>query len=360
MADSKNMSYLNSLLLANIRSSYIKDSLNLYIIIPMGVIGTILNLITLIILSKKTFNDVNIYKIMKVYSLNSLLITFFISFIFLFSPYVLLELSKSIIGRIYICDLVNWFYLFFFIFGNCLDILLNLERALEYSNGYAKIKQFSPYLICFIILILCVIIHIPSDLAVLHTPDDELYVKLRLCYATTFATNSITKVILIVSYIIEGPFLMVLAVGSNILAYISYKSFMKRKQELIINNRERGIELTENETRKQAKTEKMNLKLLVMTIYLTIFSIISHLLQFGAQLIIFVFPSYFCLTVYVWSQYIYIFIIVLKHFCTIFFYYNFNLKFKRRLLSFFCKKFEINLLTNLPSNNIPLSSRNYI
>ena len=102
MADSKNMSYLNSLLLANIRSSYIKDSLNLYIIIPMGVIGTILNLITLIILSKKTFNDVNIYKIMKVYSLNSLLITFFISFIFLFSPYVLLDLSKSIIGRIYI------------------------------------------------------------------------------------------------------------------------------------------------------------------------------------------------------------------------------------------------------------------
>ena len=101
----------------------------------------------------------------------------------------------------------------------------------------------------------------------------------------------------------------------------------------------------------------MNLKLLVMTIYLTIFSIISHIIQFGAQLIIFVFPSYFCLTVYVWSQYIYIFIIVLKHFCTIFFYYNFNLKFKRRLLSFFCKKIEINRSRDIPSNNIPLSAR---
>ncbi len=122
---------------------------------------------------------------------------------------------------IYICNLTNWFYLLFFFFGNCLDILLNLERALEYSNGYAKIKQISPYFICFIILVLCIIIHIPSDLAASHTPDDQLYVKLRLCYATTFATNSITKLILIVSYIIEGPFVMVLAVGSNILITFS-------------------------------------------------------------------------------------------------------------------------------------------
>jgi hypothetical protein len=202
-------------------------------------------------------------------------------------------------------------------------------------------------------LVLCIIIHIPSDLALSHTPDDQLYVKLRLCYATTFATNSITKMILIVSYIIEGPFVMILAVGSNILAYISYKSFMKRKQELTINNRERGVELNENETRKQAKIEKMNKNLLIMTFYLTFFSIISHIIQFVAQLIIFVFPAIIGLTVYVWSQYIYIFMIVLKHFFTIFFYYNFNSIFKRSLLSFICKKIEINRSSNMPTNNIP-------
>ncbi len=48
---------------------------------------------------------------------------------------------------------------------------------------------------------------------------------------------------------------------------------MKRKQESMNNNR--SAELTEIEKRKQAKTEKMNKKLLMMTIYLTIFSIIS-------------------------------------------------------------------------------------
>ncbi len=128
---------------------------------------------------------------------------------------------------------------------------------------------------------------------------------------------------------------------------------MKRKQELTINNRERGVELNKRETRKQAKIEKMNKNLLIMTFYLTFFSIISHIIQFVAQLIIFVFPAVIGLTVYVWSQYIYIFMIVLKHFCTIFFYYNFNSIFKRSLLSIICKKIEINRSSNMPTNNIP-------
>jgi len=57
--------------------------------------------------------------------------------------------------------------------------------------------------------------------------------------------------ILIVSYIIEGPIIMILVIGSNILAYISYKSFMKRKQES--TNVNRSAELTESEKRREDK-----------------------------------------------------------------------------------------------------------
>ncbi len=59
---------------------------------------------------------------------------------------------------------------------------------------------------------------------------------------------------------------MILVIGSNILAYISYKSFMKRKQES--TNVNRSAELTEREKRKQAKTEKMNQKLLICSLFL--------------------------------------------------------------------------------------------
>jgi len=230
MVNSTNMSYLNSLLLANIRSSYIKDSLNLYLIEPMGIIGTLLKLIAFTILSKKTFSNHNIYKLMKINNLISLGITFIISFIFLFTPAVLFELSISKIGRIYICSIIPWFYLLLFLYGNCLDILMNLERALSFSDGYQRIKQIPTYFICFIAFILCAIIRIPSDLAYTYTSDDELYIKLRLCYLTSFGLKPAGKMILLASFIIEGPIMMILVIGSNLLAFVSYKRFMKRKK----------------------------------------------------------------------------------------------------------------------------------
>jgi len=333
-----NISYLNSVLLANMRTTYLLDALRLYLTTPIAIIGTILNTISIFILSTKSFRKIKIFKIMKVYNLASLIITFGLSFSFLVAPYIFFDLSTSIITRIYSCSLKNWIFLLFFFYGNCLDILMNLERALSYSNGYQKIKQISPYLICSIVLIMCMIIHIPSDLALTFTPADQ-----------------ITKMILIVSYIIEGPIVMILVIGSNILAYISYKSFMKRKQES--TNVNRSAELTEIEKRKQAKTEKMNKKLLMMTIYSTIFSIIIHLIQFGAQLIIFAFNSKISLLLFAWIYFIYSSIIIFKHFFTIFFYYFFNQNFKVKLLSLIGKKGRNNLNVPSRSNNNNIQNR---
>jgi hypothetical protein len=65
-----------------------------------------------------------------------------------------------------------------------------------------------------------------------------------------------------------------------------------------------------------------------MTIYLTIFSIISHFIQFGAQLIIFVFSSKITTILYGWIRFAFLFIIIFKNLLTIFFYYFFNSNFK--------------------------------
>ena len=282
-----NLSYLNSLLLANIRSTYLTDALYLYLMVPMAIIGTFLNMINIFILTKKTFTNINIYKIMIVYSLNSFIISFITIFSgLLFNPHILFDLSISEIGRIYTCYISTLIIPMFYFYGNCLDILMNLERALSFSSKYQKLKQTSPYLICFIVLIVCIIIHLPSDFSRNHVPNDQLYVTLRLCSITQFATASITQMILIVSYIIEGPIVMILEIGSNLFAYISYKSYMKRKEQLTINNNNgRSTELTESEKRKQAKTEKMNQKLLMMSVNLTLFSILSHIIQFLCKFI---------------------------------------------------------------------------
>jgi hypothetical protein len=229
MSNLGNISFLNSLLLSNLRTTYLTDALNLYLIVPMAILGTYFNFVTLTILSKKSFRKMNIYKLMLIYSLISFIITLFMIFFFFYTSHILFEISISEIGRIYSCDLINWFLMFFF-YGNCIDILINVERALSFSNKFDKLKQTSPFLICFIVFIICVVIHLPSDLSQSFTSNDELYVKLRLCYVTSFATQPITRLILLISIIIEGPVVMILVIGSNILAFVSYKSFLKRKQ----------------------------------------------------------------------------------------------------------------------------------
>ncbi len=125
---------------------------------------------------------------------------------------------------------------------------------------------------------------------------------------------------------------MILVIGSNILAFVSYKSFLKRKRtalELISFNNNRAIihQQTSIERRKLDKNEKMNQKLLKMTVFLSIFSIITHIIQFGAHLVIILFSSNNTL-VYSWAFYIFTFMVIFKHFFTIFFFYHFNIKFK--------------------------------
>jgi len=339
MSNLENISYLNGLLLSNIRTTYLTDALNLYLIVPMAVIGTYFNFVTLTILGKKSFRKMNIYKLMLIYSFISFIITLFMIFFFFYTPHILFEMSISEIGRIYSCNFINWFLMFFF-YGNCIDILINLERALSFSNKFEKLKKTSPYLICFIVFIICVLIHLPTYLSETHTSNDELYIKLRLCYATSFATEPITRLILLISIIIEGPVVMILVIGSNILAFVSYKSFLKRKQTALeltrFNNNNEPIDhqLTDIEQRKQDKKEKMDKKLLKMTIFLTIFSIITHIIQFGAQLVTILFSSNNKL-VFAWAFFILSFMVIFKHFFTIFFYYSFNSKFKTYLDYFY-------------------------
>ena len=320
MSNLENISYLNSLLLSNIRTTYLTDALNLYLIVPMAVIGTYFNYVTLTILSKKSFRKMNIYKLMLIYSLISFIITLFMIFFFFYTPHILFEIIISEIGRIYSCNFI--------------------ERALSFSNKFDKLKQTSPYLICFIVFIICAVIHLPTYLSATHTSTDELYIKLRLCYVTSFATQPITRLILLISIIIEGPFVMILAIGSNILAFVSYKSFLKRKQttlELTRFNNNRAIihQLTDIEHRKIVKKEKMNQKLLKMTVFLTIFSIITHIIQFGAQIILILFSSTNNKSLYAWTFFIFSFVVIFKHFFTIFFYYLFNYKFKVNLNYFY-------------------------
>jgi hypothetical protein len=130
------------------------------------------------------------------------------------------------------------------------------------------------------------------------------------------------KILLIISYTLEGPVVFILLIATNILAINSYRKFNQRKELIDQTN---NIEmLAEGELRKKSKIEKTDRKLLMMTSYLSLISILTNLLQFTAQFFYFIMTTLNPKTVG-WLIFASIFSQAFKQFYSIIIYYNYKL-----------------------------------
>ena len=315
--------------LSNVRSSWLQEILTLYMIVPMGAIGTILNLISLSIFLKKSIRKIAFFKYLIILSLVNSIIASNQIFYFYFMPNLFYNLTISINGRIFATVGINDIIVYFFFLGNLIEIMINIERALYFSEGYQRIKKISPYLLSFFILVLSLIIFTPNFLSIKVVPEDLVYILYRVTMPTDFALSKIGKLVLIVCYILEGPVVFILLIVTNIIALISYKRFNKRK-ELI--ERANNIEMmSEGEIKKKNKIEKMDRKLMIITSYLNFISILAELIQFTGQFFFFIVPTLNPKTMG-WLIFASILSIALKQFTSIIIYYNYKI-FRKELKS---------------------------
>ena len=278
---------MKSEFLANIQINHYTDALALYLIVPLASLSTLFNFISFLIFCRKSFNQIALFKYMRIYTFSSFIVSFSLIFYFFFAPFTFYELSISFISRVYICKLTqSYITLFIFLYQNTLDIFINIERALNFSSRFNSFKKISPYLICFMILIVCILIHGPNYLLYNLVSDEDLYIKLRYCEKTAFTESNLGKLLLIISYLVEGPVVLIAVIVTNIISMVSFLRFMKRKAQL--NARRASVNESELEKRKR-KDEKINRQLLFMTFYLSIFSILNHIVQISSQFVLFVF-----------------------------------------------------------------------
>ena len=120
-------------------------------------IGVALDLISLRIFLIKSLRKIKLFEYMIVLSIVNSLIAFSQIFIFLFSPNLFFELSLSYTGRLFSFLGVNDIYFYFSILNNLIEIMINIERALYFSEGFEKFKKISSYLIMFLVLIVYLI-----------------------------------------------------------------------------------------------------------------------------------------------------------------------------------------------------------
>ena len=217
------------LLISNIKSSWLQEILFLCTVVPMGLIGTVLNLMSLSIFVKKSIREIALFKYLIILSIINSIIAFTQVFLFYFMPNLFYDLALSFNGRLFITFGVNDIIFYFFFLSNLIEIMINIERAIYFSVWFQNFKKISPYLICCFILILSLIIYIPNFLSLKMVPEDLIYVLYRTTMPTDFTLSKIGKITLSISFILEGPVIFILLIVTNIIAFISYKRFNKRK-----------------------------------------------------------------------------------------------------------------------------------
>ena len=327
-ANSTEPNDLKTLLLANIQFNKYTDAFNIYLIVPSASLSTLLNLICFDIFRKKSFDSVPFFKYMRVYTLASFIVSLSLMFCFYFAPFTLPQFLLAYTARVFACKIFPSFVTaFFFFFENALEIFINIDRAVSFSSKFDRFKKISPYLISLILLLVCALINGPVFLLYDIVEDSELPKTLRLCRLSQFSKSYSGKLFLMISFVIQGPVVLVLVIATNVIAMVSYRRYLKRKTQA---NELQDLAHREIMTEEQKKNEKINKNLLFMTFYLSIFSVVNHSIQFSSQFVIFIFalqPS-----VSAWFIFTYTLNFVLKNLMNIFFFYNYSNQFKNDLL----------------------------
>ena len=97
---------IKSIFYMSVFSTWTRDSIYLFLVTPMGLLGVMLNSISFGICILKQFRSQPLFKYLQVYTFNSLILSATLSCSFLISPRYLFDLSTSLSARIFKCYLV--------------------------------------------------------------------------------------------------------------------------------------------------------------------------------------------------------------------------------------------------------------
>jgi hypothetical protein len=159
-----------------IDSSWQMDSIYLFVISPMSLIGFILNICCFfILLPKNKIKQARLYKYLRIYSFNSSVICFINAFIFFsFSPKYF-KYTFEYLVRFYRCKIIGYFSICLYIFGNILDVLIALDRLSIYLNKKMdKFNEIKPYKKCVLLFLICLILNLPLLLSITVSINQDL------------------------------------------------------------------------------------------------------------------------------------------------------------------------------------------
>ena len=243
MNSSSSFEMIKKIFLLKLGSSQVLDSIYLFVICPMGILGTCLMTISLALLFQRDFRKEAFFQYLQVLTLANLIQAACMIFMYFKAPYYLFDSAKSMGARIYNCKILSSYVVaLFFFYGDAIFLLLNLERMAIFSSRYKSFNKINPYLACFILLVVCELFNLPTFFVYNVPTDDEIDVALSslenvlafkgLCPKTLFGASLLGQGLNIFGYVVKGFIVLVIDVAINFLSVFCIRDFYKKKQIL--------------------------------------------------------------------------------------------------------------------------------
>ena len=261
-------------------STWLLDSVYLFIISPLGFVGFVLNILFLFFLLPRMqqLNKLRLYKYLMCYSINSSVICFLLTFIFIhFSPRYFEFTFTTYVSKFYRCHLLAYVILGLCLFGYLLDIVILIDRlSLFLNHKISRLNQSKPFTKCFVILIICLLINTPLlfSMKINNQPNESS--PSNFCTPTKFANSKEGFIVSIILIFIRDILALIFEIFMTGLSIYYYKNFSSKSlHSFYFINTNNSISFAF----RKVKSRKSNgRRLLLMSIYLSILSIISHLI----------------------------------------------------------------------------------
>ncbi len=231
--------------LLDIGNSWILEAIYLYTVAPFGVIAILLNIISLITLLKFQNVKRSQYKYLKVFTLNSLLLSMMI-FFFIFTHIPRYnDFSLTYFARFYRCVIMINVANMLNFYEGVLNILIILERMSNFVLKFKKLTQIPPYLTSIGFLIICIIICLPTfKLSTVKSEDDFLKAInnynesnkiFRYCEKTEFSQSLIGKIIIAFVILVMNGITLIIEVTCTIVAIYNFRKYLESRANLLNN-----------------------------------------------------------------------------------------------------------------------------
>lgn len=333
-----------------IGSSWLVDSLYVFIVGPVGFIGLMLNLLSFIafIRIKNKLNRTNLTKYFKVYTLASSIGCFVTMMYFLTTAHYFDFVNSFWVG-VYSCKVSQYFITLYF-FCNILDCMILFERLTSFVDILKNYSKFNPYNLCLITFLICNFINIPYFFYFTIRSEQELNTarlnpnlneSFTYCAREEYFQSFYGQLILILVILFRDILTLIFELTSSILSIFLFRNFLLKRKKAIKNqintSQNQSVIIDSKESDSVIKTEKFNIKLTKMTIYLSICSTLLHLSVAISYLIMIIIKSNSNIKT---NSFVLFCILVayIKHISNFFFFFHFNKHF-RNFFKFIIIKF---------------------